>query len=288
MRDYWDFSRNRAGDIFGLQFISKNEGISLTNWYAKTVCTVQVFDIEIFRKFIKTVDQEIKIWHYIGPSIIHLFSDHFSKIKDLDPLQLKILLRNSTYLSLEANKKWDLSNGAILFEGELDEAQDLSESNNEDVTQSKRIGSLKAYSFVYPTSTIYIAKSVWKIFVLPEALKETWLFFDQRVFCDVFNIVSNSITSSKYNSISRRGTNSLRNAKSVVGLPKSLTHSNLINPPNQNNDDKYAKIPEHILKLNLRDLESQNTILPKGYMKPKQIRNYDLSNHDPEHSIIKK
>ena len=122
------------------------------------MCTVQAFDLDVLRKFIKVIDQEIRIWHYIGPSIIHLFSDKFSKLKDLDPLQLKILLKNSTYYSYEANQKCCLENGAILFEGELEEAE-LSELNQEEVTQSKRTGTIRAYSFIYPTNTTYIAKS---------------------------------------------------------------------------------------------------------------------------------
>ena len=255
----------------------KNEGLSWTNWYAKTVCTVQVFDLDVLRRYIKVIDQEIRIWHYIGPSIIHLFSDKFSKLKDLDPLQLKILLKNSTYYSYEANQKCCLENGAILFEGELEEAE-LSELNQEEVTQSKRAGTIKAYSFIYPTNTTYIAKSTWKIFVLPESLRETWLYFDQRVFWDVFNIVSNSITSSKYRSITRKGKDSLRSAKSLLNIPKSLTHPNLVNIPENKNEK--LKVPDHLLKMNLRDLEGQNTIMPKGYFKSRMQRNYDYSNDE--------
>lgn len=145
------------------------------------MCTIQAFDIEVLRKYIKCADQEIRIWHYIGPSIIHLFPDKFYKIKDLDPLQLKVLLKNSTYNSYEVNRKCTFETGAILFEGVLEEA-DLSEEEIDGITDSRRAGTVKAYSFIYPTNTTYIVKSVCKVFVLPESLKETWLYFDQKVF----------------------------------------------------------------------------------------------------------
>ena len=118
---------NRAGDIFGLQFISKDKGISFTNWYAKTVWRLQALDISDLLKYITTKDQEIKIWYYIGPTIIYLNPSQFSKLAELETLQLKSLLLNSKYSWFEPNDKLTLENGAILFEGEIIEISLISE-----------------------------------------------------------------------------------------------------------------------------------------------------------------
>lgn len=85
--------KNNPGDILGLQFLTTDEGRSLTNCYAKTVCTVKSFPVSALREIITNKEQEMKIWNYIGPAIIHLSPDKFERLQELDPLQLKVLLK---------------------------------------------------------------------------------------------------------------------------------------------------------------------------------------------------
>ena len=134
IKESWSLKiTNRAGDIFGLQFISKEKGISFTNWYAKTVWRIQAIEISDVIKYITTKEQEMNIWYYIGPSIIILNSNKFSRLCELDPLQIVKLLKNSKYSTFDVNDKLTIENGAILFEGEIDEIShqsDLKVNNN--------------------------------------------------------------------------------------------------------------------------------------------------------------
>ena len=67
-----------------------------------------------------------------------------------------------------------------------------------------------------------------------------------------------------------------------MDMPKSLTQKKLTND-NQND----MKAPDHIHKMNLEDLEGQNTILPKGYMKALPNRYFDASDKGNNQSVYK-
>lgn len=110
--------KNRQGDVLGLQFIAKDEGRSFTNCYAKTVCTVRTFPISVLKELLRgDSEKEQKIWNYIGPSIVYLNPDTFTRLQELDALQIKVLQKNSIYRQYEAGDLVTLENGGILFEG---------------------------------------------------------------------------------------------------------------------------------------------------------------------------
>ena len=160
--------KNRAGDVLGLQFITKDEGRSFTNCYAKTVCTCRVFPIADLRKLIKTEEQEKKLWYYMGPSIIYLNPNMFNRLQDLDPFQLKGLLKESKYSRFEKGELISLTSGAILFEGTLEEKFDESVQLNEEDKSlysdsergfDRRYAIIKNYAFIYPNTSKYKVKT---------------------------------------------------------------------------------------------------------------------------------
>jgi CRP-like cAMP-binding protein len=268
--------RNVAGDILGLQFMTKDEGRSFTNCYAKSICTCQVFPVEALRNVIASKEQEKKIWNYIGPAIIQLNPEMFSRLQELDAIQIKALLKNSEYRWFEKGERITLENGGILFEGVLEEFSEGEYANLEDSVKSesernatgKRKAIVRSYAFIYPTTTTYVAREDVRMFMLPEVLRESWLTFNPQVFADAFSVLPGGGASMRHQSTLRdkQATYLKKQKTTLLGIPKELAYNNPIQTyrgmsGNRGRQNLYAiGIPE-----GFQQQMREGTILPKGY-----------------------
>jgi len=115
---------------------------------------------------IKDIEQEKRLWFYIGPSIIDLNPDKFERLQEFTPNQLTVLLKNSKYGSYKSGDIIKLEHGGILFEGWLEEINEEEEANEEESLLSeseKGFGNrhrpkVRSYKFIYPTMSKYKAK----------------------------------------------------------------------------------------------------------------------------------
>ena len=187
------FVKSRAGDIIGLQFLGSDKGKSFTNWLALTQVTCGKFKISDLLKHVNTKQQEEKIWEYIGPAIIHLNPNTFPMFKELDVLEIKLLLKESLYETFEKGWTIELETGAILFEGSLERIYKNPRINTTESTESGEYASKKKdgskfenFAFIYPTSKSFEVLANCKLFRLPEDLKHSWNKFDHNVFSDKF------------------------------------------------------------------------------------------------------
>lgn len=263
--------KNKAGDILGLQFVTSNEGLSFTNCYAKTVCTCRVFPIAELLSFITTYEQERMLWLYIGPSIIYLNPNMFNKLQGLDPIQLKALLKESTYRQISKGEKFYLQNGGVLFEGQVEESftskseTDLRASDeDENVYQDVRKAVIKNYAFIYPNSSRYTARTICRIFEFPESLREKWLAFNIRIFQEAIKGLPSMIGGNASQTIKEQSTIDRRQRTLLMGLPKGLANADSIKSITQN------KARENIYKIDIQNLNYNDegaTIIPKGYTK---------------------
>lgn len=269
--------KNRAGDIIGLQFITTDQGFSFTNCYAKTVCTCRSIPISAFRKIIKSESQQDRIWGYIGPSIIHLNPDMFARLQELDAIQIKVLMKNSEYKTFQKESVFAIPNGAILFEGVLEEhsEQDRQEnigdsilSDSEKNFGKKRRVKIKSYAFVYPNDSEYIAKTDICMYMLPESLKNSWLSFNPQLFQDAFSILPGAQRSVNQGTLNN-ATMMKRQKTLLLGLPKGLAHKDPIatfsaqRGRRTNIGESSYGIPE-----GLKNKLGEGTIMPRGYTKP--------------------
>jgi hypothetical protein len=130
------------------------------------VVTLRSIPISEFRKEIDSEEKEIKLWHYMGPSIIQLLPDSFSRLQQLTPIQMKALLKESKYSIYEKGQKISIDNGGILFEGTIEEKvaggidghMDSSLKSESEKGFDHRTIKIKAYAFIYPTESNYIAE----------------------------------------------------------------------------------------------------------------------------------
>lgn len=240
------------------------------------MCTCYSFPISSLLSIVRNKDQEKKLWNYIGPSIIHLNPKIFSRLQDLDPLQINILLKNSDYKGYESEDTFTIENGGILFEGILEEYSSdakqnksnenglMAESEREFDKQSIRATS---YSFVYPSNSIYLAKSDVRLYAFPAALKQAWFSMNSQVLYEAFNQLPGAAVYMNYQSRYREGMKNKLNQDDalLLGLPKELTKAN----PIQLFRDEVGRKKDHSIYASklLKDLESEmseGAIMPKG------------------------
>jgi hypothetical protein len=269
--------KNRPGDILGLQFVAKEGGRSFTNCYAKTVCTCRTFPVSVLIDLLHgDSEKEQKIWNYIGPSIIHLNPNTFTRLQELDPMQIKVLQKNSEYLSFEPGSIVPLQNGGILYEGTLEEKGDESMSEEDSLISesekgfgNKRKVRIKSYAFIYPTTTHYISKSPVRIYSFPLALKESWLSFNPQVLMDAFSILPGVQASAHMHTV-RNSQDTLRRKQKTIllGIAKDLAHQDPLQTLRNrtgrlrrgNNNEARGfdfKMEEGV--------NAEHTIMPKGY-----------------------
>ena len=285
--------KNKAGDILGLQFLTNDERPSFTNWYAKTICRCWIFPISDLRRLLTSIDQEKKIWIYVGPSVIQLNPDLFTRLQHLDSLQIKLLLKNSDYWGYDKGEKIELKNGGILFEGTLEELTDKNEENAEDnslMSESEkgfdnRIIKIKAFAFIYPTDDTYVAKEEVRIFHFPEVLKDSWLSFNQQVFDDAFSVLPGAAATLQRQGTIRDRQNTLikKQKTTLLGLPKGLAHNDPVQTFRQGRRGSISDRYSYGLSQNMQGQIGEGTIMPKGYTKPLNKSSNDEERHHPIH-----
>lgn len=219
-------------------------------------------------------EQEKKLWNYIGPSIIQLDPDRFKRLKELDALQIKTLMKNSNYEWYDPGQTVKLENGGILFEGELEEIDGSNENLNVDnLSAEGSEGEMKnrsirihSYAFIYPTTTIYRATKEIRLYAFPEVLRDSWLCFNPQVLNDAFSILPGAATSVHHQNTIRDKQNSIMRKQRTIllGIPKDLAHEDPLNTfragaMGASNYQSY-NLPAH-----LQDQLGAGTILPKGY-----------------------
>lgn len=287
--------KNEAGDILGLQFVAKNEGKSFTNCYAKTVCTWRIFPIEELIKLIKSREQESKLWNYVGPAIIYLNPNMFNRLQDLDPLQIKGLLKESTYLQPEKGAKISLENGGILFEGILEEIFDYQEDakyneesalSKSDLEFDRRRAFIRNYAFIYPNTSKYIVKSESRIYEFPSALKDTWLSFNPRVFAENINYLP-SLQGHPSITMRNQAIHTLRKKEktTLLGIPKGLAHNDPVRTFREGRRPNRGEL----YRIQNQEEQDGKTILPKGFtrrMKTKLPNDVEKNDREKENNYL--
>jgi len=235
-----------------------------------------MFPVSALRGLITDREQERKLWNYIGPSIIHLNPDKFERLQELDPLQIKILLKNSDYYIYEPDEIVTFENGGILFEGSLEERGDEKSEFEDSVLSASEKGfgakhkvKIRAFRFLYPTSSKYIAKDHCRLYSFPASLKDSWLSFNPQVLADAFSILPGANQQrSVRNTIGRSGMSAKRQKTIMIGLPKDFTVNNQ-NPlqtfKQQRSLARGIKSGNPRFGDGLESLQGENTIMPKGF-----------------------
>ena len=204
-------------------------------------------------------------------------------------MQIKGLLKESTYHRYSKQEKIKLENGGILFEGALQEIlsredeqfEDSTHDENEEESVQKR-GRVKAFSFIYPTSSTYWTKSECRIFEFPESLKDKWLSFNPNVFAETLNILPGFASYRGSRTFRSDAMNTINRQKSILlGIPRGLTVQN--NNNNKNKDGQRSNFTERSLAYKVQEqpvnARHMDTILPKGYTR--QISRFPL-----QHQVI--
>ena len=246
---------NKPGDILGLQFMTKNTTNSFTTWIAISEVIWDKFWIKELCKRVNSREQERKLWYYIGPAIINLNEDEFPMFKELDVLEIKLLLKSSNYESYDKDLRISLEKGAILFEGKL------KTHDSEELV-------ISGPCLIYPSDKSFEVMKECKMFRLPEKLKDCWRDFDYEVFTNKFDSLSKVKQQHFYNSTQkRRATKSNIKRKQKMHLPKSLTKGNEVDAKLTPSQMDIERSIEKQVKGDFEKISAQGTILPKG-MKP--------------------
>lgn len=262
------------------------------------MCTCYSFPISALLSLVRNKDQEKKLWNYIGPSIIQLNPKLFSRLQELDPLQINILLRNSDYKGYDTGDTFTLENGGILFEGIIEE---YSSDSNQNKPNNKKFGieseegtnkdsiQVKNYSFIYPSNSIYSATSDVRIYAFPAELKQAWFSPNPQILYDSFIQLPGAAVYMNYQNRYREGMKNRLNQEDalLLDIPKELASAN----PIQQFRNEFGRQKDHSIYTTqlLRDLESEmseNAIMPKGLasnmdklaITSPQQRKYDSSN----------
>lgn len=189
-------------------------------------------------------------------------------------MQIKGLLKESTYHRYSKQERIKLENGGILFEGALQEIlsredeqfEDSTQDENEEESIQKR-GRVKAFSFIYPTSSTYWTKSECRIFELPESLRDKWLSFNPKVFAETLNIHPGYGSYHGSRTFRSDAMNTINRQKSILlGIPKGLTAEN---SKHKNMEGQKSNFTERSQAYKVQeqpvDARKMDTILPKGY-----------------------
>lgn len=270
--------RNRPGDLLGLQFLTKDSGVAFSNCYAKTVCTCRIFPISVLRSMIKTKDQEVMLWSYVGPSIIKLRPDQFSRLLDLNEREIKALIQSCDYKAYVEEEEISLETGGILIEGVIEKVL----QNNEDDSSVEssysgegkehvhdKKGIKKSFCFIYPSDKKYIARSECRIFHMPPSLKEGLLSLNLQIFHDAFHKLDKVEYLDKHHKVKEHHKNLKKEKTTLIGIPSQLAHDD---PFNMFRDKRLAAVHKYgrggdksLPRGSSRDsMSRRNSIVPRG------------------------
>lgn len=280
--------KNRPGDLIGLQFIGKDSGDSFTNCYAKTVCTCRMFPIAELRKLIKTPEQEIKLWCYVGPSIFKLRPDQFSRFHDLTEREISALLLSSSYKSYEPNAEVKFATGGILIEGIVqkqlkDDEEDSSVHSSvygSDDEDAEERGLKFSSCFIYPSDKNYIAKEECKVFHMPQSLKEGLLSLDPHVFSHAFHELPRVQYLDKHHKVQNHYQNLKKEKTTLLGIPKQMAYDDpveVFRDKRKAIQIKYGRGGDKSMaRGSSRKSSRRNSIVPRGLV--------DSNKHIPFHN----
>lgn len=246
-------------------------------------------------KLIKSREQESKLWNYVGPAIIYLNPNMFNRLQDLDPLQIKGLLKESTYLQPEKGAKISLENGGILFEGILEEIFDYQEDakyneesalSKSDLEFDRRRAFIRNYAFIYPNTSKYIVKSESRIYEFPSALKDTWLSFNPRVFAENINYLP-SLQGHPSITMRNQAIHTLRKKEktTLLGIPKGLAHNDPVRTFREGRRPNRGEL----YRIQNQEEQDGKTILPKGFtrrMKTKLPNDVEKNDREKENNYL--
>lgn len=228
--------RIRPGDLIGLQFLGKDTYESYSNCYAKTDMICRAFPIASLRKLIKTKEQEIQLWCYVGLSIMKLRPDQFSKFHELNEKEVKALFQSCDYKIHKIDEEVRLENGGILIEGEIQKIlkrDDDDSSNNSTYFDGRKHderpkGMKYSYSMIFPTDRRYIARSECRIFHLPESLRDGLLSPDSAVFREAFQELPKVKFLNRHNLPATPNQHYTQMKTELIGIPPQLAHEDPI------------------------------------------------------------
>jgi hypothetical protein len=267
--------KNTAGDIVGLQFITKDEGRSFTNLYAKTVCSCISIPISSLISLIQTTEQRDRIWRYIGPSLIRLNPEKFDRFQDLDPYQMKTVLKNSEYSDLQEQEKVEFPNGGILFEGEM-EIYNEKDHNEADINYNelddgvgRRVIKVKSYAFIRPNPYTYMCRTTCCIYKFPESLRDPLMSYNNQLFVDAFNTLRGAQGSIAKGTLRSKQDTLMKKQKTMLlGLPKNIAHIDPYQTFSAHKGRRQSIVAPQSsdgLPEGLFTNYGQNTIMPKGF-----------------------
>lgn len=227
---------------------------------------------------------EIQLWTYVGPSIIKLRPDQFSKLHDLTEREVKVLLQSCDYQIHKINEEITMANGGILIEGDLQKVLQMDEEDSsehssyyedDEGAETKR-GMKYSYCFIYPTERKYIARTECRIFHMPESLRAGLLSLDSGVFHNAFHELPKVQYLDKHHKMKVQHTQLKKVKTTLIGIPTQLAHED---PINMFKDKRMALVhkfgrggDKSIAKSSSNKSRSRrNSIIPRGAMSSSKV-----------------